>query len=109
MSPGSTIRSRQAGGMRLCRQRDGNHLIRRRHFEIERLVDLVLEPGHVLVADMPPILAQVSGDPVGAGRDRDLGGAHRVGMAPAARIAQRCDMIDVDAEAEGMNLRHAVV
>jgi hypothetical protein len=30
-------------------------------------------------------------------------------MAPAARIAQRCDMIDVDAEAEGMNLRHAVV
>jgi hypothetical protein len=44
------------------------------------------------------VLAQVRGDAVGAGRDGDVGGAHGIGMAAAARVADRGDVVDVDAE-----------
>ena len=59
-----------------------------------------LEPRDVVVADVAAILAQMRGDAVGAGRDRELGRAHRIGMAPAARVADGGDVIDVDAEAQ---------
>ena len=87
----------QAGGMRPRPHRDLDHLRRRRHFEIERLVDLGLEPRDVVVADVAAILAQMRGDAVGAGLDRELGRAHRIGMPPAARVADGGDVIDVDA------------
>ena len=48
------------------------------------------------------------GDAVGAGRDRELGRAHRIGMPPAARVADGRDVIDVDAEAQMRNRRHAI-
>ena len=51
--------------------------------------------------DVAAILAQMRGDAVGAGGDRDLGGVHRIGMPAAARVAHGRDMIDVDAEADG--------
>ena len=89
-----------AGGVRAGLERDGDHLVGRRHFEIERLVDLGLQPRDVVVADMAAVLAQMRGDAVGAGRDRELGRAHRIGMAPAARVADGGDVIDVDAEAQ---------
>ena len=91
----------QADRMRLGLERDGDHLGGRRHFEIERLVDLGLQPRDVVVADMAAVLAQMRGDAVGAGRDRELGRAHRIGMAPAARVADGGDVIDIDAEAKG--------
>ena len=72
----------------------------RRHFEIERLVDFRLQARDVVVADVAAILAQMRGDAVGAGRDRELGRAHRIGMAPAARVADGGDVVDIDAEAE---------
>ena len=59
-----------------------------------------LQPRDVVVADVATILAQMRGDAVGAGRDRDLGGLNRIRMPPAARIADGGDMVDVDAEAE---------
>ena len=68
-----------------------------------------LEPGDIVVADVAAILAQMRGDAVGAGGDRDLGGLDRIGMTPAARVAHGRDVIDVDAEADGRNGGHADV
>ena len=95
-----------AGGVRLELARDADHFRRRRHFEIERLVDALLEPNHIVIDDVAAILAQMRGDAVGAGGDRNLGGLHRIGMPAAARIAHGRDMIDIDAEADGLS-RHA--
>ena len=108
--PPSVVRSaRRSGTMQAACGRslagDADHLRRRRHFEIERLCDALLEPGDVVVDDVAAILAQMRGDAVGAGRDRDLGGLHRIGMAPAARIAHGGDVVDVDAEANGSGIR----
>jgi hypothetical protein len=50
---------------------------------------------------MAPVFAQMRGNAVGAGRNCDVGSAQRIGMAAAARIAHRGDVIDVDAEANG--------
>ena len=90
----------QADRMRLLLSAMRGHLLGRRHFEIERLVDLRLQPRDVVVADMAAVLAQMRGDAVGAGGDGELGRAHRIGMAPAARIADGGDVVDVDAEAQ---------
>ena len=66
-----------------------------------------LEPRDVVIDDVAAIFAQMRGDAVGAGSDRDLGGLHRIGMLAAARIAHGGDVIDVDAEAERSGSRHA--
>ncbi len=72
----------------------------RRHLEIQRLRDFGLQARHVVVADVAAILAQMRGNAVGARLDRDQRGAHRIGMAPAPRVAQGGDVIDVDSEAQ---------
>ena len=90
----------EAGGVRPGLDRDRHHLVGRRHFEIERLGDLGLQPRDVVVADVAAVLAQMRGDAVGAGLDRELGRAHRIGMPPAARVADGRDVVDVDAEAK---------
>ena len=90
----------QAAGVRLGFQGDVEHLLGRRHFEIQRRGDVVLEPRHVLVADMAAILAQMRGNAVGAGLDRHLRRAQGIGQPAAARVAQGGDMVDVHAEAE---------
>ena len=61
---------------------DGHQFRCRRHFEIERLDDLGLQTGNVVVADVAAILAQMRGDAVGPGFDGNLGGANRIGMRP---------------------------
>ncbi len=81
-------------------QCDLEHLVGRRHFEVQRQVGRGLDAREVVVADMAPVLAQMRGDPVAADRGDDLRRAHRVGMLAAARIADRRDMVDVDAEAQ---------
>ncbi len=90
----------QTGGVRRGRERDRDHLLGRRHFQIERFRDLRLEARDVVVADVPAVLAQVRGDAVGAGFDRELRRAHRIRMPSAARVADGGDVIDVDAEAK---------
>ena len=96
----------QAGRVRTGLQRNAEHLLGRRHFEIERLGDLRLEARDIVVADVPAVLAQMRGDAVGPGCDRDLRRAHRIGMAPAARVADGRDVVDVDAEPQVGRRRH---
>ena len=59
-----------AGGVRLVAQRDLQHFLGRRHFEVERQVGRRLDPGEVVVADVAAVFAQVRGDPVAAAAPR---------------------------------------
>ena len=54
----------------------------------------------VTARDVPPVLAQMGSNPVGAGPRRLVRRPDRVGMRPAARVPDRRDMVDIDAEAE---------
>ena len=90
----------EAAGVGQVAQRDGQHLVGRRHLQVERTRQLGLEPGDVVVGDVAAILAQVRGDAVGAGLDGEMRGAQRIGMAAAARVADGGDVVDVDAEAQ---------
>ena len=65
-----------------------------------------MQPFDIVIPDMATILAQMRGDVVGAGLDRDHGRPQRIGMVPSPRIAQRCHVIDVDAEADGKRGGH---
>ena len=89
-----------AGGVRAVGERDGEHLLGRRHFEVERDFERGHQPVDILVGDVAPVLAQMRGDAVGAGLRGGEGGADRIGMRAAARVPDRRDMVDVDAEAE---------
>ena len=64
------------------------------------MVSALLQPRDIVVGNMPAVFAQMRGDAVGAGRLRQDGGAHRIGIVAAARIAHGGDVIDVDAEAQ---------
>src|SRR5262245_20082189 len=97
----------ETGGVRFRLHRDGNHFLGRGHLEIERLGDLSLEARHILVADVPAVLAQMRSDAVGAGLDRDQRGPHRIGMPAAARVTDSRDVIDVDAETDHAFTRSA--
>ena len=66
-----------AGGVRLMAKRDGEHLLGRRHFEVQRQVDLGHQPVDVVVGDVAAVFAQVRGDAVGAGLGRHDRGADR--------------------------------
>ncbi len=79
---------------------DGEHFLGRRHFEVERQAGRLLDALQVAVADVAPVLAQMRGDAVAAARRDDFGGAHRVRVVAAARVPDRGDVVDVDAEAE---------
>ena len=104
--PPSVVRSspplrNDAGGMRPHLARDRRPF--RRVAAISRLSGLSisrLEPHDIVIDDVTAVFAQVRGDAVGAGRDRDLGGLDRIGMLAAARVTDGGDMVDVDAEAE---------
>ncbi len=79
---------------------DREHLRGRRHLEIERYLDLAAEACDVVVGDVAAVLAQMRGDAVRAGRDRQPRGPHRIGMPPAAGIADGGDVIDVHAQTQ---------
>jgi hypothetical protein len=78
--------------------RDPKHFLRRRHFEIERPRQFVLEARYIGIRDVAAIFAKVRGDAIGSPFNREVRGAQRVGMHAAARIAQRRNVIDVDAK-----------
>ena len=90
----------EAAGVRHMPQRDGEHLVGGGHLEVEGPGQLALETGDVVVGDVAAILAQVRGDAVGAGLDGKVGGAQRIGMPAAARVADGGDVVDVDAQAQ---------
>jgi hypothetical protein len=82
-------------------QRDGQHLVRRGHFEVQRQVGRRLNARQILVADMAPVLAQMGGDAVAAHRGHDLRRADGIGMLATARVADGGDMVDVHPAAAG--------
>jgi len=90
-----------AGGMGAVGKRDFEHLLGRRHFEVERDFEAFHQGIDIGVGDVAPILAQVGGDAVGARFGRGEGGADRIGMRAAARVPDRRDMVDIDAQAKG--------
>src|SRR5439155_5706623 len=68
---------------------------------VERLADLGLQLRDVVVADVAAVLAQMRGDPVRPGLDRNLRCLYGIRMAPAARVADGGNVVNIDAEAEG--------
>ena len=84
--------------LRLERAGDADHLVGRRHFEVELDLRQRAQPAHVLVLDVPAVFAQVHGDAVGAAQVRFDRRPDRVGLVGAPRLAQRRDVVDVDAE-----------
>ena len=64
-------------------------------FEIE-----ALRRTHVVIEDVPAVLAQMRRDAVGASFDRHERRANGIGDRAAARVADGRDMIDVDAKPE---------
>ena len=89
------------------RQTESGHRRRAGHLEIEPGCDRFAQPPDVAVLDVPAVLAQVHGDPVGAGAFGELRQRDRIGFdGPAAGsvgravagLTQRRAMIDVYAE-----------
>src|SRR5262249_4394983 len=97
---------RGAPRLRLGGDGEAQHVGGRGHLEIQRLGNLGLQPRHVLVTDVAAVLAQMRGDAVGAGLDRGKRGAHRIGARTAPGIAERCDVIDIDAKAQRWSFGH---
>ncbi len=89
-----------AGGVGLVGQRDGQHFIGRRHFEVDRQRNGAAQPDQISIGDVAAIFAQMDGDAVGAGGGRHVRGAQGAGMQAATRVADGGDMIDVDAKAQ---------
>ena len=74
---------------------DAHHLVGGRHLQIELDVDQLVEPAHVGVLDVPPILAEVDGDPISAA-ELGLGrGPDGLGLVRPSRLAHRGHMVDV--------------
>ncbi len=94
----------QAHRMRPRLECNADHFLGRRHLKIQRLVDLRFQARNIIVADVAAIFPQVRGDAVAACGNCKLGGAHRVGMTPAAGIADGGYVVDVDAETEKMQV-----
>ena len=86
------------------RQAIADHLVGRRHLEVELDVRQLAQPAHVLVLDVAPVLAQVHGDAVGAAEVRLDRRPHRVGLVGAPRLADGGDVVDVDAELDHSSL-----
>ena len=61
------LRHEAARRAALERSGDAEHLLGRRHLEVERQVELGHQPVDVVVGDVAAVLAQVRGDAVGAG------------------------------------------
>jgi hypothetical protein len=88
----------QARGVGTHAKGDGDHLVRGGHLEIERRHDLALEPLDVVVADMPPVLAQMRRDPVGPGHGGEMRRPDGIRVLPAAGVAEGRHVVDVHAE-----------
>ena len=82
------------------RERDLDHLLRRRHFQVERKFDVGLESANVVVGYVAAVFPQMRRDAVGSRGGGYARGADRVGMAAAARVANGRHMIDVDAQSQ---------
>jgi hypothetical protein len=89
-------------------QCDFQHLVRRRHFEIQRQRDFARETVDVFIGNVASILAQVRCDAVRACVFGDMRRAQWIGMRTTARVPDRRDMIDVHTEAEMDHRSHQI-
>jgi hypothetical protein len=96
----ATVRRPQARG-------DADHLVRDRHFEVQTARQAFAQRPHVGVLDVPAVLAQVHGDEIGAARQRLEGSIDGRRIRGVARLAQRRDVVDVDAEQRRGGCVHA--
>ena len=94
----SALLRHQADLVRFGRQRDRQHLLRRRHLQVQRQVDLRLDAADIVVRYMAAILAQMRSNAVGAGIRRHARRAQGVWMVAAAGIADGRHVIDIDAK-----------
>src|SRR5690242_21439407 len=86
--------------VRLMPKRDLQHLLGCGNFEVQWQVDLGHEPVDIAVGDVSAILAEVSGNTVRTCLSCNMRRSNRIRMIAAARIPDRRDMVDIDAEAE---------
>ena len=86
---------------------DGRHLLRGRHLKIEGGIDLGHDPADIFIANMTPILAEVRRNAIGASLDGHARRTNGIGKEAASGITQRCNVIDVQAKANGRRLHRA--
>jgi hypothetical protein len=84
--------------MRFVAQCYFQHLFCRRHFKIYWQAYHRHDPGEIFVANMSPILTQMDRDAIPTSRLHNFYRAHGIWMIPAARITDRRNMVDIDAE-----------
>ena len=107
--PFLTLFRHEAAGMGVDAGRDLDHFRSRRHLEIERHEELALQPFHVLIADVPPVLTQVRSDPIGSGQHGHMGGPDRVRIDAPTGVPDGCNMVDIDAEAQRKSFHDVVL
>ena len=96
---GHLVRARAAG--------DGDHLVARRHLEVQLAAHRGAQALEVAVLDVPPVAAQMDGDAGGSGRFRDGGRFDRIRIVAMPGLAQGRDVIDVDREQECLDAHDA--
>lgn len=84
--------------LRLGTAGDADHFVGGRHLEVELDLGELGKAAHIVVVDVAPVLAQVDGDAVSATKMRFHRGPRRVRLPGATRLAQRGDVVDIDAE-----------
>src|SRR5262249_18777883 len=77
--------------------RDAEHLLGDGHLEIHVRLQETLQDPHVPVLDMAAILPQMQSDAVRPRQPPSPGALDGIGRTPAPRLADRGDVIDVDA------------
>ena len=87
-----------AAGMRQRHDRKRGHFLSSGHFEIERRGHLGLQPPDIIVADVPPVLAQMRRYAIRSGLNREFGGANWIGAKAAPCVPEGCDVIDIQAK-----------
>ena len=85
--------------------RDVEHRVRHGHLEVDARLRGAHEHFHVANLDVPPVLAQVHGDAVRTGLLGEQRGQDRIGVARAAGLPQRSNVIDVNAEMNRFHMR----
>jgi hypothetical protein len=84
--------------MRPRRKRNAQHLIGGSHFQIDRQLRID-QTGQIVVVDVTSVFAQMRGNAVSPRLHGKLRGAYGIGVRPAARISDRCDVVDIHAKA----------
>jgi hypothetical protein len=92
----------QADILRFDLQRDADHFVGDRHFQVHLGLQQFAQDMYVGILDVAPVFAQMQGDRIGAGRFRQQRRLHRARVTGAARLAQGGDVVDVDAEMQRM-------